>query len=323
VTAAPHVASFPRLEFDEAKQCPVCKAAEGRVIYTQVQDPITLDRFPILECVRCGLAYTETYSTNADRFYPKKYRAYGPLVTRILGLLYDLRVSRWSRLESAGGSVLEIGCGSGLMLAAFRRRGWRVLGLERNEEAAEIGRRAHGLEISALPLEKLSRTAPFDLIVLFNVLEHIEDPIPLLKECTNRLAENGRVVIVVPNFSSWQARVAGAKWFHLDVPRHLLHFTPETLRATLDRAGLRVVDFRFASPEHDPYGWVESAISILTGRSNTLTRFLMGLDPLGPRTLLAFALAAFLLPIAVILAAAGWIAKKGALMEATAVASSA
>lgn len=293
------------------------------MVYPKVKDPLTTERFRIRRCTRCGLAYTETRFSNGDQFYPKNYRAYGPLVTRILGLLYDLRVSRWSRLESGGGSVLEIGCGSGLMLAAFRRRGWRVLGLERNEEAAEIGRRAQGLDISGVPLEKLSATAPFDLIVLFNVLEHIHDPVSLLKECTRRLAQNGRVVVVVPNFASWQARMAGPQWFHLDVPRHLVHYTPETLRDTLERAGLQVTGFRFASPEHDPYGWVESAISIITGRSNILTRFLMGLDPFGPRTLLAFGLAVPLLPMALTAAVVSWIAKRGALMEATAVVSSA
>jgi len=208
------------------------------------------------------------------------------------------------------------------MLAAFRRRGWRVLGLERTQQMAEIGRRAHGLEIAAVPLEKLSKSASFDLIVLFNVLEHIDDPLSLLKECASRLAQNGLLIIVVPNFSSWQARIAGPKWFHLDVPRHLIHFTPETLRATLGRAGLKITSLGFASPEHDPYGWVESTISIITGRNNTLTRFLMGLDRFSPRTLLAFVLGALLLPAAVILAFTSWMAGRGALMEARAVASS-
>jgi SAM-dependent methyltransferase len=280
-----------------------------------------LDRFRILGC-SCGLAYTETHFGDVDRYYPGKYRTYGSVVTRLLGFLYDIRVSRWSRFRPSGGSILEIGCGSGLMLAAFRRRGWRVLGLERTEQMAEIGRRAHGLEIAAVPLEKLSKSASFDLIVLFNVLEHIDDPLSLLKECASRLAQNGLLIIVVPNFSSWQARIAGPKWFHLDVPRHLIHFTPETLRAILGRAGLKITSLGFASPEHDPYGWVESTISIITGRNNTLTRFLMGLDRFSPRTLLAFVLGALLLPAAVILAFTSWMAGRGALMEARAVASS-
>jgi hypothetical protein len=76
---------------------------------------------------------------------------------------------------------------------------------------------------------------------------------------------------------------------------------------------------RFASPEQDPYGWVESTISHLTGHQNVLTRFLMGLDPFDITVLLSFVLGALLLVPAVILAGVSWIAKRGALMEATAV----
>ena len=306
----------------ESKKCPVCQITESRVTLPEVRDAITLHRFRILECCGCGLAYTETHFGDIDRYYPTRYRAYGPVVTRLLGFLYDIRVSRWSRSGPSGGSILEIGCGTGLMLAAFRRRGWRVLGLERTDEVAEIGRRAHGLEIAAVPLQRLTKSAQFDLILLFNVLEHIDDPLTLLKECANRLAPNGRLIIVVPNFSSWQARVAGPKWFHLDVPRHLIHFTPETLQATLGRAGLSITQWHFSSPEHDPYGWVESAINVVSGRNNTLTRFLMGLDQFSLRTLLAFVLGALLLPAAVILAFASWMRRRGALMEATAIVSS-
>lgn len=315
------ITSLPTQNLQEGKQCPVCKAPKGRAIYPEVRDPITLEKFCILGCYSCGLAYTETYPGDLDRYYPGKYRAYGPLVTRLLGFLYDFRVSRWSRLKPNGGSILEIGCGSGLMLTAFRRRGWRVLGLERTEEVAEIGR-ARGLEITALPLEELSKSASFDLILLFNVLEHIDDPLTLLRGCAKRLAPEGRLIVVVPNFSSWQARIAGPKWFHLDVPRHVNHFTPETLRATLGLAGLRIIHLGFASPEHDPYGWIESAVSMVTGRNNTLTRFLMGLDRFGLKTLLALVLGALLLPAALILAVTTWIVGRGALMEARAVTSS-
>jgi SAM-dependent methyltransferase len=267
------------------------------------------------------MAYTEGQLSDLDHYYPRKYRAYGWLVTRLLGSLYNIRVSRWSRLKPQGGSILEIGCGSGLMLAAFRRSGWRVLGLERTDEMAQLGR-VRDLEILTVPVEKLSKSAFFDLIVIFNVLEHIDDPIALLRECASRLTPDGQLIIVVPNFSSWQSRIAGPKWFHLDVPRHVNHFTPETLRDALRRAGLRITDLNFSSPEHDPYGWIESTINMVTSHNNTLTRFLMGLDRFGPRTLLAFVLAAFLLPAAVILAVTSWVAERGALMEARAVVSS-
>src|SRR5262249_15294401 len=225
----------------------------------------------------CQVVYTSPRPASLDRYYPQKYRAFGPLVTRVLAMFYRRRVSRWSRLMRIRGSVLEIGCGPGLMLAAFQWQGWRVLGIERDERLAAIAR-SHGVEVTTTPIEELSEDAQFHVIVMFNVLEHIDAPMPLLRECARRLQPGGRVIVSLPNFASWQAQIAGPYWFHLDPPRHLTHYTPETLRATLERAGLKLLSIDHVSVEHDPYGWVESTINRLTGRANTVTRFLMGID---------------------------------------------
>jgi 2-polyprenyl-3-methyl-5-hydroxy-6-metoxy-1,4-benzoquinol methylase len=301
--------------------CPVCGALDFTSIYDDVHDPITLDSFRVVECCACGVAFTMPRPASLDRYYPREYRAFGSLVTRVLSSLYDLRVSRWVRCQPKGASVLEVGCGPGLMLAAFHRRGWRVLGIERDERSAETARRALGLEIVAVPVEELPTDARFDLIIMFHVLEHIGDPVALLRECAKRLTPDGRLIVNVPNFLSWQSQFAGSKWLNLDTPRHLVHFTPLTLAETMKRAGLTVIEISFASLEHDPYGWVESTLNRLTGRSNTLTRFLMGLDPFGPAVLLSFVLGAALFPAALLLALMSWIAKRGGVMEAIAVAS--
>jgi SAM-dependent methyltransferase len=254
-----------------------------------------------------------------DRYYPSQYRAYGPLVSRILTMLYGRRVSRWAKLKPQGGSVLEVGCGPGLMLAAFQRRGWSALGIERNEGIAEKGRAALGVRIVATPVKALPANDRFDLIVIFQVLEHIDDPAALLKECVQRLAPGGRLIVGVPNFASWQAQFSGPKWFHLDVPRHRVHFSPKTLGKALESAGLELKSLNFVSLEHDPYGWVESSLNRITGRPNTITRFLMGLDPLGPLVLLCLVLGAALAPAALVLSVISWVAGTGGLMEATAV----
>lgn len=299
--------------------CPVCGIESARPVYSEARDPITLDCFSVAECVACGVAYTKPRPSSWERYYPEQYRAYGPITTGVLSMFYNLRASRWMRVKpEKGGKVLEIGCGPGLMLAAFHRNGWRVLGIERNEAVAAAARRALGLEIISAAVEELPMDAQFDLIVMFQVLEHIGGPLQLLIECAKRLAPGGRLIINVPNFSSWQSRFAGPKWLHLDVPRHVVHFTPQTLATTLERAGLRLVELRFTSMEHDPYGWVESTVNLLTGRCNTLTRFLMGLDPFGPAVLLSFVLGVVLVPPAFLLATASWLAGSGALMEAVA-----
>lgn len=302
-----------------AETCPVCRASDGRPIYPEARDPITLDSFRVVECSACGVAYTAPRPSSLDKYYPTRYRGYGRLVTRVLSTLYDIRVSRWARLKPAGGSVLEVGCGPGLMLASLQRRGWHVLGIERNEAVAETARRALGVEIVSTPVQALRADARFDLIIMFHVLEHIGEPVALLRECAKRLAPGGRLIANVPNFSSWQSRFAGSEWLHLDVPRHLVHFTPRTLTATLERAGLKPAEISFASLEHDPYGWVESTLNRLTGRPNTLHRFLMRLDPIGPAVVLSFVLGALLLPAALLLSVASWVARRGAVMEATAI----
>jgi SAM-dependent methyltransferase len=204
------------------------------------------------------------------------------------------------------------------MLAAFKQHGWRVSGIERNEEAAATARRVPGVELITTSIETLPANARFDLIIMFQVLEHIADPVALLRECAQRLEPGGNLIINVPNFASWQSRFAGPKWLHLDVPRHLVHFTPETLAATLERAGLKLSHIRFSSLEHDPYGWVESTISRLSRRTNRLTRSFMGLEPLGPAMLFSFVLGAILLVPGLLLACASWLAGRGALMEAVA-----
>jgi SAM-dependent methyltransferase len=305
----------------EPDTCPVCGVRTSRVIYAEAHDPITLDSFKVVACCGCGLAYTTPRPLKLDRYYPSRYRAYGPLVTCVLGTLYEMRVSRWIRSKPEGGTVLEVGCGSGLMLAAFKRRQWRVFGIERSEEMAERARSVPGVEMVTTSIENLPADARFDLIILFQVLEHIGEPVTLLSECAKRLKRGGNVIVNVPNFASWQSRFAGPKWLHLDVPRHLNHFTPESLAETLERAGLKLDQLRFASLEHDPYGWVESAISRISGRTNRLTRFLMGLDPFGPAVFFSFVLGAVLMAPALLLAGGSWLVRKGALMEAMAVSS--
>jgi SAM-dependent methyltransferase len=302
-----------------AETCPVCAALDFTSIYDDAHDPITLDIFRVVQCSACGAAFTIPRPASLDRYYPRHYRAYGALVTRVLSTLYGLRVSRWVRLKPECAAVLEVGCGPGLMLTAFRRRGWRVFGIERNEAAAEIARQALGPNTIATSMEGLPADARFDLIVLFQVLEHIGEPVALLRKCERRLAPGGFLIVNVPNFSSWQSRFAGSQWMHLDVPRHLVHYTPKTMTRTLKCAGLTLSALSFTSLEHDPYGWVESTISCLTGRTNTLTRSLMGLDEFSPQVLFSWVLGATLLPLASLLAAVSWAAGSGALMEAIAV----
>tara|TARA_Y100000294_G_C8570697_1_gene342597 strand:+ start:2316 stop:3137 length:822 start_codon:yes stop_codon:yes gene_type:complete len=254
-----------------------------------------------------------------DSYYPSSYRGYGPVVLAVLRALYRLRVRGWVSDRSPG-RVLEVGCGPGLMLEALQEKGWSVVGVERNEDACSDARQRLGAEVVAGGIENVDKTEGFDLIVLFNVLEHVADPMYLLKECAARLNRRGALVVSVPNLRSWQASFGGPVWLHLDVPRHLVHFTPDSLSDALQSVGLSVSELTTVSPEHDPFGWIQSVLNRMGLPFNSLTQYLMGLKGLDVSVVCSTLLAMLLVIPAIAVSVISWVFQRGALMEVTAVA---
>jgi len=159
--------------------------------------------------------------------------------------------------------------------------------------------------------------ARFDLVILFQVLEHLSDPFSALRDGAYLLAPSGVLVVAVPNAASWQARIFGRFWFHLDVPRHLQHFSPDALSRALQNVGLTVVRTRVVSPEHDPYGVLQSWLNWLGFRQNLLTRLLMGMAvdvPLATVTLMMATAAVLFIP-SIMISLAGWLLGSGAILE--------
>jgi 2-polyprenyl-3-methyl-5-hydroxy-6-metoxy-1,4-benzoquinol methylase len=137
-----------------------------------------------------------------------------------------------------GGKVLEIGCGNGNLLNHLATLGWQVQGVEPDRKAAEIATRRN-LPVMCGELSKHS-FAPqsFDAIIMSHVIEHIVDPITLLKICRQLLKPRGRLIILTPNLHALGHRWFGRDWLHLDPPRHLNLFTQESMTAACKMAGV-------------------------------------------------------------------------------------
>lgn len=302
--------------------CPLCGNIRTVPAGTAA-DHVSGERFGLRRCSVCEFVFTWPRPADLERYYPAFYRRYGRRSAGLLQRLQQRRARRWIRERAAPGRCLEIGCGDGWVLAAIRDRGWTVVGLERSPESARPAREIHRLPVAVGPLEAIREAGTFDLIVLHHVLEHLPDPLAVLRACAKRLAPGGRLILAVPNFASWQRRFAGPYWVHLDVPRHLGHFTPHSLAEALRRAGLQPVREGFVSWEYDPFGWIEAVLNRLRFPLNTALRLLQRdprLPATSPTALLALALGALLLPFAVALAVASWPARRGAAMEVWAVA---
>ena len=288
--------------------------ADGRRIASR--DYVTGDPFDVAICPGCNTGWTTPVPGNLDPYYPRTYRRYNAWVARVLSVLYGWRVSRWCRLYPKPGAALEVGCGDGVMLHALRSRGWEVCGTERTEAMAATARDRYGIRMYVDPEGPQAGHDRFDLIILFQVLEHLSDPVAALKRAAALLGDGGRIVVGVPNRASWQAAFGRGAWFHLDVPRHLVHFTPTALAATAAQAGLRVETVGFVSPEHDPYGWVQTILNRWAGNANRLSLLLMGAEAWRMRDLVTLAAVMAIGPVAVALALVSWPCRRGAVMEA-------
>jgi SAM-dependent methyltransferase len=296
--------------------CPVCEEGEVAVLYPEARDYITKDVFSVLGCARCRISWTDPVPANLDPYYPRSYRRYNAVIIAILKFLYRRRVSRWNRLFSKPGRALELGCGDGFMLNALQSLGWSVYGTERTEEMAAFARKHFGLTVFVENSQPLPAGETYDLVIMFQVLEHLAEPMPQLKRAASLLSPGGKLIIGVPNFASWQAKFGRDGWFHLDVPRHLFHWSPSSMREAAERAGMQVDSISFTSVEHDPYGWVQSILNRVFGNRNRLTRLLMRAEPWRAGDLITLALAGLLTPVAFTLSVASWICGRGAIMQA-------
>jgi 2-polyprenyl-3-methyl-5-hydroxy-6-metoxy-1,4-benzoquinol methylase len=140
---------------------------------------------------------------------------------------------------SEKGRLLDVGCGNGLFLDHMRHLGWEVVGVEPDEEAAFVAREKLGLEVFQGSLEEAKFSdGHFDAITMNHVIEHVPDPIGLLKECRRVLRLGGKLIVATPNVGSLGAHVFGEHWRGLEVPRHIFLFSPRSLRTCAERSGL-------------------------------------------------------------------------------------
>jgi predicted SAM-dependent methyltransferase len=155
-----------------------------------------------------------------------------------------------------GRSLLDFGCGDGSFLSAARKQGWNCCGVERNPPASVQN------DVPVVgSLDELDDSR-FDCVAFWHVLEHLDDPVELLTRLRTYVKPGGIVLASVPNFASWQAQFTGASWLHLDVPRHLYHFTNRSLTKTFEAAGFCVQSVSYGEIEYDVIGWSQSLLNL-------------------------------------------------------------
>lgn len=250
----------------ETVNCNLCGADETEVLF-EGYDRLhgQPGRFPVRRCRSCGLIYLSPRPDRVEieRYYPDDYAPYSRAIddepslwhrwNRRYSLAKRLRVVL-SRVRQTG-RVLDVGCATGNFLYALRRRGWEVYGVELNAQAATYARERLGLPVFTGDLvDAHFPDAWFNLVILWDVLEHLHDPKGALREAARVTRPGGTLVLSLPNPDSIEARVFGPYWAGWDVPRHLYIFTRDVLDRLLTETG-----------------WHASEVLNLTGRHWLLT----------------------------------------------------
>lgn len=136
------------------------------------------------------------------------------------------------------GKLLDVGCGNGARLANFRALGWDVYGQDIDPAAAAYAQKTFGLHVRLGRLEETAfEDGLFDCVTLSHVIEHVHDPIGLLRECRRVLKPGGLLAAATPNADSFASRHFGRFWRGLEPPRHIHIFSMRTLPAIVAKAG--------------------------------------------------------------------------------------
>jgi 2-polyprenyl-3-methyl-5-hydroxy-6-metoxy-1,4-benzoquinol methylase len=211
--------------------------------------------YHIRECSNCHSFYTYfDQPVNIETYYNEKdYTVRDTQKTifyKIQEYEYDNVLKKIKkRLTIPPLSLLDFGCGKGLFLQFAKKFGFKGRGIESSEPRAKYAEDQFNLEVST---DYYSKGKVFDhnfsVITLFHVLEHLtlaKDTLRNLVE--DNLEEKGLLVIEVPNLQSWQSQWAGSRWLHLDVPRHVTHFTPQSLSKVIEQSGCTILKEEYFS----------------------------------------------------------------------------
>ncbi len=238
-------------------------------------EQLTQHPFTIMRCSQCGLGWTVVPSDfDVSPYYPEEYygsknKRFQPVVEWLISFFRRARAGMILR-QMKPGRILDIGCGRGLMLKELKEHGWECFGTEYSAKAAAATSEFLGIPIQ-VTTDIRTCTYPdhsFDVVTLWHVFEHIPNPIEILSEIRRILKPGGLVIIEVPNLSSWQFKIIGQTWIHLDAPRHFFHYSRKSLKSLIETHGFQVDSIHTLSLEFGPFGMLQSLLNLCSGRPN-------------------------------------------------------
>lgn len=236
-------------------ECKLCSSKKIRPLFvagdTHGRKELSTAKFMIYECSDCNVAYTnininENYY---QQYYLKDYyieETKNPFLKTISNLIFRLSIARQLKLikkfKPKGNKILEIGCAKGDVLNALPDI-YEKYGVEINQDATRyIKEHYSDIKIYNRKIDdpKFKCTVKFDVIIMWHVLEHIDDPYSFFKSIIKLLSDDGVIIFEIPNRDSLGFNFTKSCWFHIDAPRHLFFYNYRCLDKVLKKYGLKI-----------------------------------------------------------------------------------
>ena len=227
--------------------CAICSSDAARPVFRKAG-------YQLVRCAVCDLVYVANPPTAEElaRIYSFASGYHSKLQSRRLERLHTAEARAHQAIISAHaapGRVLDVGCSVGSYLQEARDAGWDAVGLEFSKDSSEVARSQHGLEVITGTLDDQPFSeASFDLVTLWDVIEHVPDPLGTMAQVHALLKPGGLVAIATPNIDGLFPRVSYPLarllryWPHPEPPHHLFQFSKRTLQRLLEDAGFELVE---------------------------------------------------------------------------------
>jgi 2-polyprenyl-3-methyl-5-hydroxy-6-metoxy-1,4-benzoquinol methylase len=216
------------------------------------------NQFRIEECQACNLVQVTNMPAGEEvpAVYDKEFfdTAYAGLETngrkqRYVYLNFENKLEQIEKRTGRRGKLLDVGCSFGFFLDAARQRGWSVEGIDISAYAAKYASSRFSLSVQNAAVTD-ARVPPqaFDVITMWEVIEHLPKPVEALRHLSQFLTDDGIMVFGTPNVASYLAMVQGKRWRNWEPPAHLLYFSPQTMDRLFDQCNLKMIDYETAVP---------------------------------------------------------------------------
>lgn len=235
---------------EKLEKCPICNNNTLNKFISCIDFTVSKEVFDIDECEKCSFKFTnprpnineigkyyqsETYISHSDTNKGLVSKIYKWVRSYTLSKKVNL-INKINNYQK--GIILDIGCGTGYFLKECQDNKWQVNGIEPDDNARKLAVQNLSQNIKT-SLFELENNKAYDVITMWHVLEHVHDLNKTLEKLKNLLKENGKIVIAVPNYECYEEKIYKEYWAAYDVPRHLNHFSKNTIIQLFKNTGLK------------------------------------------------------------------------------------